>query len=252
MIRLPLLILALTFFQDDVADVSSEELQAGKDPDKKYFLIGAKPDAKLPEKGSGLVVVLPGNDGRAGFNPFVRRIFKNSIPDGFLMAQMVAVEWTPGQAKTLTWPTQKSPAKGMKFTTEEFFDAVVQDSAQRQKIDLSRVYTLSWSSGGPPSYAIALRPKKPVAGSLIAMSVFHPKELDLSQAKGQSFYLYQSKEDVVTTFEHAEKSKAALLEAGGDVELKTYGGGHGWRAPFYTDLRAGLEWLDKKREAGNK
>jgi predicted esterase len=252
MTALPLLLLIFGCLQDDVAEVPSEELQAGKNADKKYYLIGAKPDAKPREKGYGLVVVLPGNDGRAAFNPFVRRIFKNSIPDGYLMAQMVAVEWTPGQAKTLTWPTAKSPAKGMKFTTEEFFDAVVQDAAQRQKIDASRVYTLSWSSGGPPSYAIALRKNKPVAGSLIAMSVFHSKELDLTHAKGQAFYLYQSKEDVVTTFDHAEKAQTALLGAGADVELKTYGGGHGWRAPFYTDLRAGLEWLDKKREAGNK
>ena len=241
-----LLLLVLLAAQDDVADVPSEELQAGKDPNKKYFLIGARPDAKPPEKGWGLIVVLPGGDGSAAFNPFVRRIYKNSVPEGFLMAQMVAIEWMPGQSKTLTWPREKKAAPGMKFTTEEFFDAVVEDVSKRQKIDATRIYTLSWSSGGPPAYSIALRQKKPVAGSLIAMSVFL-KDADLSAAKGQAFFLYQSKEDVVTPLEQAEQAKAKLIEAGADVELKTYAGGHGWRGPMYKDLRAGFEWLIKKK-----
>src|SRR6185436_7086356 len=126
-----LLLLALLAAQDDVADVPSEELHAGKDANKKYFLIGAKADAAVPEKGWGLIVVLPGNDGAAGFNPFVRRIYKNAVPDGYLMAQMVAIEWMPGQSKTLTWPREKKAAPGMKFTTEAFFDAVVEDVSKR-------------------------------------------------------------------------------------------------------------------------
>jgi predicted esterase len=248
MTALPVLILALGCLQDDVADVPSEELQAGKDANKKWFLIGAKADAKPPEKGYGLIVVLPGGDGAAAFNPFVRRIYKNSVPEGFLLAQMVSVEWTPGQFKRLVWPTQKSAAQGMNFTTEEFFDAVVQDAGQRQKIDASRVYTLSWSSGGPAAYAIAIRKNKPVAGSFVAMSVFNSKAHDLSHAKGQAFFLYQSGEDSVTPLEHAETAKTTLLGAGADVELKTYSGGHGWRGRFYPEIRAGLEWLDKKRD----
>jgi len=252
MLNLPLLFLAFALLQDDIADVPSEELQAGKDPNKKYFLIGAKPDARPAEKGYGLIVVLPGGDGSAAFNPFVRRIYKNSVPEGFLLAQMVAVEWTPGQFKKLVWPTQKSPAQGMTFATEDYFDAVVQDAGQRQKIDASRVYTVSWSSGGPAAYAIAIRKNKPVAGSFVAMSVFKPKAHDLTHAKGQAFFLYQSGEDSVTPLEHAETAKTALLGAGADVELKTYPGGHGWKGRFYPEIRAGLEWLDKKREAGNK
>ncbi len=248
MTKLPLLILALGCLQDDVADVPSEEFQAGKDAQKKYFLIGTKADAKPPEKGCGLIVVLPGGDGSAAFNPFVRRIYKNSIPEGFLMAQMVSVEWTPGQFKKLVWPTQKSATPGMKFTTEEFFDAVVRDAGQRQKIDASRVYTLSWSSGGPAAYAIAIRKNKPVAGSFVAMSVFNSKAHDLSHAKGQAFFLYQSGEDSVTPLEHAETAKTTLLGAGADVELKTYSGGHGWKGRFYPEIRAGLEWLDRKRD----
>lgn len=240
------LLLALLVAQDDVADVPSEELQAGKDANKKYFLIGAKADAKPPEKGWGLIVVLPGGDGAAGFNPFVRRIYKNAVPEGFLMAQMVAIEWMPGQFQRLVWPRDAMPAPGMKFSTEAYFDAVVEDVSKRQKIDASRIYTLSWSSGGPAAYSIAARKKTSVAGSLVAMSVF-VKDLDLTTLKGQAFYLYQSKEDVVTAFEQAELAQSKLLEAGVDVELKTYAGGHGWRGPFYKDLRAGFEWLGKKK-----
>ena len=44
--------------QDDVADVPSEDLRAGKDESKRYFLIG-RPEKK-PRKPPGLVLVMPG------------------------------------------------------------------------------------------------------------------------------------------------------------------------------------------------
>src|SRR5262249_42979507 len=73
----------------DVADIPSKELKAGGDADKRYFLIGPNKDAKGPTDGYGLVVILPGGDGSAEFNPFVRRIYKNALPDGYLAAQPV-------------------------------------------------------------------------------------------------------------------------------------------------------------------
>src|SRR5687767_11519778 len=75
--------------QEDVADVTSEELKAGGDEKKRYFLIGAK--EKGPEGGYGLLVVLPGGDGGAEVNPFMKRVWKNALPEGWLVAQMVAV-----------------------------------------------------------------------------------------------------------------------------------------------------------------
>jgi hypothetical protein len=78
--------------QDDVADVPSQDLKAGKDDNKRYFLIGPAKGAKAPKGGYGLVVVLPGGAGTADFHPFVKRIYKNALPEGYLAAQPVAVK----------------------------------------------------------------------------------------------------------------------------------------------------------------
>ena len=77
--------------------------------------------------------------------------------------------------------------------------------------------------------------------------LFRSKDLDLAAAKGRAFYVYQSQEDVVTPFAQAEQAHAKLLEAGADVELKAYAGGHGWRGPIYPNLRTGFEWLTQKK-----
>lgn len=240
-----LLMAVLLTPQDDVADIPSEQRQAGDDPNKKYFVIGPKKDANAPEKGWGLILVLPGGDGGAGFNPFVRRIYKHAVPDGFLMAEMVSVEWTPGQFKSVVWPTATTSVPGMKFTTEGSAVTVMGEVTKKHKIDPARVYLLSWSSGGPPSYAISLQKRKIVTGSLIAMSVFHPDKLDLTTARGHAFYLYHSKEDTVCPYAHAEQAKESLEKQGAKVQLATYDGGHGWKGPLYKNLRTGFEWLEE-------
>ena len=74
-----------TVAQDDVADVSSEELQVGKNENMKYFLIGAEKGEKAPSKGYGLLVVMPGGGGGRDFHGFVKRIFKNALPKGYQM-----------------------------------------------------------------------------------------------------------------------------------------------------------------------
>jgi hypothetical protein len=78
--------------QEDVADIPSQDLHAGKDKNKHYFLIGLPKDGKEPKKGYGLVVVLPGGSGSADFHPFIKRIYKHAIPEGYLLAQKV-VSW---------------------------------------------------------------------------------------------------------------------------------------------------------------
>src|SRR5687767_162906 len=107
---------------DDVADVPSQDLRAGGDEHKRYFLIGPRPGAEAPAAGHGLVVVLPGGPGSADFHPFVKRIFKYALPEGYLAAQPVAVKWADDQA--IVWPTEGTRAHvpGMKFTTEEFVE----------------------------------------------------------------------------------------------------------------------------------
>ena len=78
--------------QDDVADIVSQDLRVGKDEHKRYFLVEPPKNSKAPKKGYGLIVVLPGGDGSADFHPFVKRIYKNAIPEDYLLAQPVAVK----------------------------------------------------------------------------------------------------------------------------------------------------------------
>jgi predicted esterase len=236
--------------EDDVADVPSQDLRAGKEEQMRYFLIGPRAELKAPEKGFGLLIVLPGGDGSADFHPFVKRIAKYALPETYLVAQPVAVKWSPQQQ--ITWPTEKVRVPGMKFSTEKFVSAVVKDVAGKHKLDPERIFTLSWSSGGPAAYACSLSEKK-IKGSLIAMSVFKPKDLPaLSNANGRSFYLYHSPQDRICPFWMAEQAVKVLEKNGAKVKLTTYEGGHGWRGPLYDDLRAGIEWLENSREESGK
>ena len=155
----------------DVADIPAQDLRAGGDEKKRYFLIGAK-DAKPPAEGSGLLIVLPGGDGSAKFQPFIRRIHKNVLNDRWLIAEAVAPKWDENQFNRVVWPTATSKYPAAKFTTEEFIRAIVADVRAKVKIDPRRVILLGWSSGGPPCYAEALRKDSPVTGAFIAMSVF--------------------------------------------------------------------------------
>jgi predicted esterase len=229
--------------QDDVADVASQELRAGKDENKRYFLVGPQKGAAAPKKGYGLLVVLPGGDGGAGFHPFVKRIYKNSVPEGYLLAQPVAVKWAEEQQ--IVWPTDKSRVLGMKFSTEELVEAVIKDVADRHQLDPERIFTLTWSSSGPAAYAVSLTSKK-VTGSFIAMSVFKPDLLPpLEKAKGHGYFLYHSPDDRVCPFRMAEQAVKDLEKSGATVKLVTYEGGHGWRGGLYDHIREGVQWLEK-------
>ncbi len=127
--------------QDDVADVPSQDLHALKDENKRFFLIGPREGEKPPKAGFGLVIVMPGGPGTAEFHPFVKRIYKHAVPKGYLVAQPVSVKWTDTQS--IVWPTKKNRVEGMKFSTEEFVEAVIDETETRHKIDLQRIVTLS-------------------------------------------------------------------------------------------------------------
>jgi predicted esterase len=158
----------------------------------------------------------------------------------------VAVKWTADQE--IVWPTKTNPVAEMKFSTEEFIDAVNEDVAKKHALDRTRVFTLSWSSSGPAAYAASLRDKPGVTGSLIAMSVFNPRFLPpLKAANGHAYYLYHSPQDRVCPYRLAEQAQKSLTENGARVRLATYEGGHGWRGNVYTDIRTGVEWLEKNR-----
>jgi predicted esterase len=138
----------------------------------------------------------------------------------------------------------------MKFATEDFVAAVLSDVRARHKVDPKRVFTLSWSSGGPAAYAVSLSDKG-VKGSLIAMSVFNPKYLPpLEKAKGHAYYLYHSPDDRVCPYRMAKQAERDLEKNGAKVKLETYKGGHGWRAGFYGHLRAGVKALEEMAAEG--
>jgi poly(3-hydroxybutyrate) depolymerase len=187
--------------QDDVADVVSRDLRVGKDENKRYFLIDPPREAKAPKKGYGLIVVMPGGSGSADFHSFVKRIYKNAIPEGYVLAQPVAVKWS--QDQEIVWPTSKNRVEGMKFSTEEFVEAVIEDVGDKYKLDPERAFTLTWSSSGPAAYALSLNSDK-ITGSFIAMSVFKPGQLPpLEKAKGRAYFLYHSPDDRACPFRMA-------------------------------------------------
>lgn len=224
----------------DIKDIPNQELKAGNDPFKRYFLIG-KPVADKPSK---LLVVLPGGDGSADFNPFLRRVWKNALPEGYLMAEVVAPKWSDNQQDSIVWPTKKVRWTGMKFSTEELIEAVVKDASEKAKIDPAHVYVLGWSSGGPAVYAAALT-SPVVKGAFVAMSVYNPTSLPApSGGRDKPFYLFQSPDDTVTTYGHALTAQKELTSGGAKVTLVNYKGGHGWTDDPFGNIRKALLWLE--------
>ncbi len=228
--------------QDDLADVPAQDLRAGGNARMRHFLIGPAEGAQEPPEGYRLLIVMPGGDGSEQFHPFVKRIWQNALGGEFIVAQPVAVKWTP--EAEVVWPTKGSPVKGQGFSSEEFVAAVIKDVKARHRIDGRYVFTLAWSSSGPAAYQISLDPAVPVTGSLIAMSVFKPDQLpSLTRAAGHPYYLLHSPDDQVCPFRMAREAETQLRANGAKVRMQTYAGGRGWRMPVYPAIRAGVEWL---------
>lgn len=240
----------------DVADIPTQDLRLDGDESKRYLLAGPIKDSKPPKDGYALLVVMPGGEGTAEFHPFIKRIYKNALPDGFLVVQPVPVKWTPDQQ--IIWPTERSKVRGMKYTTEDFVEGIIEELEKTKKIDAARVFTLSWSSSGPAAYMLSMRKKGLVKGSLIAMSVFHRDEVDLDLAKDQHYYILHSKEDQTCPIALAEEARDTLKKKGALVEFATYEGGHGWHGNVFANIRNGVEWLlepkvkDEKPGKGEK
>ena len=230
--------------QEVVKGVISRKIFAGGDENKCYFLIGDDFKLRSPNATFGLVVVLPGGDGGEDFNPFVQRIFKNSLSDEYIVAQLLAVKWKETQG--VVWPTEKVRAAEQEFSTEEFVKAVIEDVGSKRKLDRERIFTLSWSSGGPAGYAVSLDESIGVTGSYVAMSAFKPENLgSLESAKEHAYFIDHSPEDKICLFRMAEEAEKVLVEKGAKVKLVTYEGGHGWRGNVYSRIRYGIRWLEK-------
>jgi predicted esterase len=233
--------------QPDVADIPSQQLSVAGDPNLSYFLIG--PVAKeTPPDGFGLVVVLPGGDGKADFLPFVKRVYKYALGGQYIVAQPIAVKWSPQQA--IVWPTQSDNLPYVKRTTEQFVDEIVKIVRGQYKIDPRRIFTMSWSSSGPAGYALSLQKDSPILGSYIAMSVFKPEKLGpLTQAQGHAYFIEHSPQDRVCPFRMAQEAVRALTAAGAKVQFNQYDGGHGWRGAVYPRITAAIQWLEQNAQA---
>ena len=229
----------------DASDMTVTEHRAGGDASKLYFVIRKSGTPTAPKEGRPLLLVMPGGDGSAEFQPFIKQIARNAVPDGWLVAQLVAPVWDKRQSQQVVWPTAGSHFPAVKFTTEQFITTVVAEVARTGRVDFQRIFTLSWSSSGPAAYAASLDPTTRVTGSFVAMSVFKPQELsNLAAAKGRSYYLLHSPQDFIP-IKMAEKARATLQAQGARVEFKTYKGGHGWHGDVFGVIREGLAWLNE-------
>jgi predicted esterase len=249
---------------DDVSDILSQRIRSTEKFRGKvvkqldYFLIGPKhtwKDGKLeapePKKGYSLLVVLPGGDGGADFNPFVKRIYKHALGPEWMAAQLVAPKWE--RSKQIVWPTRKTPGRGVTPSTEESVETVITDVAARKKLDPNRIFLLAWSSGGPAAYAVSLEKYKSITGLYIAMSVFKPSQLPpLREAAREAYLIEHSPEDSVCPFSMAEDAAKRLKSAGARVKLVSYEGGHGWHGNVYGRIREGVAWLEKNHARPSK
>lgn len=235
----------------DIADVPWSLEHVGDEERMSYFLVGADAEREAPKKGWRLLVVLPGGDGSAEFRDFSRRIWKNALHDParpdeasqYLLVQLIAPKWREDQ--DIIWPSKALPTPDMRFTTEEFVDAVVAEVLEEHEIDREHVFALGWSSSGTSVYAAALAKKTRFTGALIAMSVWKPTLLpELDHAKKRAFAILHSPEDFIPIAQ-AEAARDALAEAKAEVHYTTYDGGHGWPNDVYQRLRTNIDWLEE-------
>ena len=228
----------------DLADMQVQDSLAGGDEKKRYFVI--RRPGEPPASGWRTLFVLPGGPGSADFQPFVTRIAKFSLPESYLVVQLVAPVWNAEQAQNNVWPSQKLRTRGMKFTTAEFFLAVRAEVAKAHRLDPRSSFTLTWSSSGTNGYALPLIADTKVTGTFVAMSVFKPALLPpLTRAKGHPYFILHSPQDHIPIAE-AEAARDALQKAGAIVELQTYEGGHGWRGDAIGNIRKGITWLEQQ------
>jgi poly(3-hydroxybutyrate) depolymerase len=244
LLALSALVASAAHAQEDVADVPAQDQTVKDQPKQRYFLIGDT--TKTQEKDFALLIVMPGGDGSAEYNSFVKRIYKNALPDGYLVAQLVAV--SSNNPRQTVWPTERDKDPKQSFSTESFITNVVNEVKAKHKIDETRVFTLSWSSGGPAAYAASLTKDTPITGSFVAMSIFPQGVLPpIANAKGQKYFIYHSQQDKKCQYGHTRIAKTQLTKGGAAVTVQDYQGGHGWFGDMWGDIAGGIEWLEKTK-----
>lgn len=225
----------------------------GGNTKQQYFLMRHRKPAQLVDK-YGLVVIVPGGPGTADFLPFGANILtRHAIPEDFLVAQLVAPQWRPGDDR-IVWPSHVFPDDKAEFTTEAFVAAVIDEVGTKERIDPRFVFTLGWSSSGHVLYSASTRVPK-VRGSVVAMSRFLPaRSVETDKVKGKAYFLYHSPEDRVCRFTEAELAVTTLTQHGAEAKLVPHKGGHGWQ-PFtsYADrIKEGVLWLKDVNAAAER
>ena len=223
----------------------AEDRVVGDNENMRYFLIGPADAHEEPEDGYKLLVILPGGNGNADFFGFGRRIHKNALPEGYIAAQLVAPVWVDDKNRQV-WPTRQRAPDEAEFTTEDFIEAVVEEVKELKTIDERYIFSLGWSSSGPPLFSQSMQEDTPITGTFIAMSVFYPTMLpDLANAKGHPYYLYYSPQDDRIPFDaHGHGAETKLREAGAVTLLKSFYGGHGWFGDPFGNINRGIKWLE--------
>ncbi len=232
----------------DIADVPFQDLHVGDDLQKRYFLIGPKTEKSEPQDGYRLLVILAGADGGERQLPYIMRLFKYALPDSYLVVQPVAVVWNERQAQQIIWPTIREPWGGMRFSTEEFVESVITDVKKHYKIDSNFVFLLCWANSGPAGLEVSLHTTRQITGAMIAMSPYSPENLSSVNKRmtdGFPYYLYHSPQDTMNPLAFAQNAQRILLAKGAFVELATYIGGQGWFGDYLSDVRKGIDWLEK-------
>jgi predicted esterase len=234
-------------------NISVECRYAGGNPKQQYFLMRHRKPTRRPDK-YGLVIIVPGGPGTAEVLPFGANILTGvAIPDDFVVAQLVAPQWRPGDDR-IVWPSHVFPDDKAEFTTEAFLAAFIDEVSEKDAIDERFVFTLGWSSSGHVLYSAATRVPK-VRGSVIAMSRFLPgRSVETEKLKGKAFYLYHSPDDTICPFAEAELAVRTLKEQGAEARLISYKGGHGWQPfTFYGDrIKEGILWLEDWNANGSR
>lgn len=232
------------FGAEDGALVTTR-VEIGRDPMKTY-LLHRHEEKKPPRAGHRLLLVLPGGNGSADFQAFVKRILEFGLSEEYVVAQVVAPKWSDQQK--IIWPTGKNRVQGQKFTTEQLIEEVVTDVRRRVKTDPRSIYCMAWSSSGPAVYASSLQKKTQVTGYFISQSVFRTRWLpSLRSAKGRCYFIEHSPDDKVCPFSLAEEARDRLEAAGARVEFSKYDGGHGWRGDVYGRIKKAISWLERQQ-----
>ena len=139
-------------------------------------------------------------------------------------------------------------------TAEARARATLFEIAERGAIVVSGDDRERWLNGMVSNDVAALTPEPARSGCYAALLTPQGRIVaDLHVLhRGEAYWLEQSPEDPITTFDHAEKAKTTLEKLGAKVHLESYEGGHGWHGDLFGRLKRGFAWLEENHAPPQK